>query len=151
MGYIGGYCDVSLYIHRETGNKWHIPYYVYAEERLPIYCSSGTYAYFGQNSWQSIYKSVFKSQFFYSSNMRHLPEDMIFTGILANYSGIPRIDIPGFSYYDSAKIVCHKNKTISYSIHLNKIKKSKNETKAIILSSLKLLNYQNHKCTAPIN
>uniref|UniRef100_A0AC35FNP4 Hexosyltransferase n=1 Tax=Panagrolaimus sp. PS1159 TaxID=55785 RepID=A0AC35FNP4_9BILA len=106
MGYIGGFCNVSTNIHRETGNKWHIPYYVYSEEKLPKYCSSGVYAYFGRNSWHSIYKSCLNSQFFYSSNMRHLPEDVLFTGIFANYAEIPRINIPGFSYQDKPKIFC---------------------------------------------
>lgn len=151
LGFIGGFCDVKLNIRRETRDKWHVPYYVYYEEKYPKYCSTGAYAYFGKNAWKLIYNSVFETKFFQSSNMRHLPEDVLFTGIFANYTNIPRIHIPGFSFYDFPELVCINNKTIFYSVHLHAIKYSLDEAENIIWQTERFLNFVNHKCTARIN
>lgn len=150
-GYIGGYCNVRRNIYRESRNKWHVPYYVYPDGEYPRYCSTGAYAYFGRNAWASIYAAVFDSQYFTSSNMRHLPEDVLFTGIFANSVAIPRIDILGFSFVDTPKIVCSEKRTMSYSIHLHNIKEALSEEAAIKSSTLKFLRFLNHPCTSKIN
>ncbi|PAV65671.1 hypothetical protein WR25_12759 [Diploscapter pachys] len=77
-----GKCNIQKRVLR-TISKWAVPEYVYSANEYPLYCSTGTYVFLGRDLPRKLLVAAANSLFTISSNFRMLPEDVIWTGILA--------------------------------------------------------------------
>lgn len=135
---IVGKCDVSTRVQRGR-TKWMVPESIFPNKSFPKYCSSGTYVLCGPDVPQRLLKASEDSWFPYSSNYRKLPEDVLFTGILAERAGIRRSHVGGMSFIDAPEYFCREGKH-TYSIHMNRVRDPRRYLQ-------RLLSMEGHPCS----
>ncbi|VDO90866.1 unnamed protein product [Heligmosomoides polygyrus] len=111
-------CDETIQRGR---TKWMVPESIFPNKSFPKYCSSGTYVLCGPDVPQRLLKASEDSWFPYSCLFRKLPEDVLFTGILAERAGIRRSHVGGMSFIDAPEYFCREGKH-TYSIHMNRVR-----------------------------
>ncbi|KAE9550368.1 hypothetical protein FO519_006428 [Halicephalobus sp. NKZ332] len=143
---VAGDCTASREVKRDPTSKWYVPEFVYPESLYPQYCSSGAYSFIGKTAWQKVLNETLSSQLFNSSNIRHLSEDVLFTGDFASKAGISRRKLWGFSYTEDPEVDCVEDTTRAYSIHLRDMKRSWDEYKYIKWNFFSLLAKVHKEC-----
>ncbi|PAV78748.1 hypothetical protein WR25_24475 [Diploscapter pachys] len=116
-----GKCNIQKRVLR-TISKWAVPEYVYSANEYPPYCSTGTYVFLGRDLPRKLLVAAANSLFTTSSNFRMLPEDVIWTGILAENAKISRKHVGAMSFVDAPEYRCRDGYKHIYSIHMNRVK-----------------------------
>ncbi|KAI6206988.1 hypothetical protein M3Y94_00978100 [Aphelenchoides besseyi] len=116
---IVGHCEDNTTVIREWTSKWRIPRFVYVPDFYPLYCFGETYVFVGRKTPKKLLDQLDDYRFYHSANARTMPEDLIFSGLLAIKAGIERRNIDGFALQrHNSKFGCLYGRPRAYSFHL---------------------------------
>ncbi|KAI6218688.1 Hexosyltransferase [Aphelenchoides fujianensis] len=116
---ITGHCEDKTPVIREWSSKWRIPRFVYPAAEFPLYCFGEAYLFVGRQVPRKLLAQLDAYGFQRSANARKMPEDVIFSGLLAEKAGIERRLTDGFALQrKEARFGCLGGRPRAFSFHL---------------------------------